>query len=262
MSDFFFQILLSFVFSGFWIAGATLLAEKLGSKMGGLIANLPSNILISLLFIALSQGKHFASQAALSVPIGMSIDTIFLFVLIVSLRWGALISIIFSLLSWFGLVILVQKIHYTNLSGNLIIYFFITCGIFLLLEKIFKFTSLPKSNKSYKLSQIVMRAIFAGSVVGSTVFLSSILEAFSTGLFATFPAVLLSTLIILVLNQGIQFAQATGKILVLSSSNIVVYSIMIHLTYPSIGPLWGTLLSFFTAFLWIWVFQPVLKKIG
>jgi hypothetical protein len=260
MNEFASQILFSFFIAGFWIAGATLLAERLGSKIGGLIANLPSNILVSMLFIAISQGKQFASEAALSVPLGMSIDTIFLFVLIYCLRWGLIISIVSSLFSWFVLVLVAQAIHYDSLSGNIFIYIFITILIFIILEKILKLPSLPKSAKKYKILQLIIRAIFAGSVVGGTVFLSSVLEAFSTGLFATFPAVLLSTMIILVTNQGRKFAQATGKVLVLSSSNIVVYSMMIHITYPSLGILWGTVLSFTTAFIWVWLFQPLLKK--
>ena len=43
------KVLISFVVAGIWIAGATLLAERFGSKIGGLITNLPSNILISLI---------------------------------------------------------------------------------------------------------------------------------------------------------------------------------------------------------------------
>ncbi len=42
------KTVVSFVVAGVWIGGFTLLAERLGSKKGGLLGNLPSTILIAL----------------------------------------------------------------------------------------------------------------------------------------------------------------------------------------------------------------------
>lgn len=72
-----YKIIISFFVAGIWISAATLLAEKFGSKIGGLIANLPSNILISLLFIAIVNNTDYVINTVPSVPIGMAIDTIF-----------------------------------------------------------------------------------------------------------------------------------------------------------------------------------------
>ena len=63
------NVFLSFVLAGTWISFATILAEKFGSKIGGLIANLPSNILISYLFIALTSSPEFVAEISVSLPI-------------------------------------------------------------------------------------------------------------------------------------------------------------------------------------------------
>jgi hypothetical protein len=65
-----------------------------------------------------------------------------------------------------------------------------------------------------------------------------------TGVLATFPAVLTSTMVILARSQSTAFAQATGKILILSSGNIIVYTSCVGILFPMVGPWWGTLVSF------------------
>ena len=50
------NIILAFFIAGSFIALLTLLAERFGSTIGGLIANLPSNILITMIFISLTRG--------------------------------------------------------------------------------------------------------------------------------------------------------------------------------------------------------------
>ncbi|MDI9559183.1 MAG: DUF3147 family protein, partial [Pseudomonadota bacterium] len=46
------KLILSFIVGSLWITMVTILAEKYGTRIGGLMAGLPSTILISLFFIA------------------------------------------------------------------------------------------------------------------------------------------------------------------------------------------------------------------
>src|SRR5512136_737204 len=94
------RVVLSFVIAGGWIAFVTLLAERLGSRLGGLFSNLPSNILISLVFIAISNDVFFVRDMMPAVPIGMLIDTVFLLVMILFLKYGLVVSLAASLSSW------------------------------------------------------------------------------------------------------------------------------------------------------------------
>lgn len=256
------RVMLSFLIAGSWIAIATLLTERLGSKLGGLITNLPSNILISLIFIALTQGAQFVRQVVPGIPIGMLIDTFFLLVFIILLKYSLLLSIVGSLLTWFVLAITAAFLKYDQLIPNIILYLLVTVATFIILEKAITIPSRSKSSKKYSWKQILLRAIFAGGVVASVVFISRIFNPFAVGVFSTFPAVLLSTMVILAINQSRDFARATGKVLVLSSTNIVVYSLGVYWSYPRYGIVIGTIISFLLAAAWVWGFRPFIHKIS
>ncbi|MBN1224817.1 MAG: DUF3147 family protein, partial [Candidatus Aminicenantes bacterium] len=45
------KLVLSFFVGGAWVAAATLIADKYGTKIGGIIIGLPSTLLVSLFFI-------------------------------------------------------------------------------------------------------------------------------------------------------------------------------------------------------------------
>ncbi|MCK5453297.1 MAG: DUF3147 family protein [Calditrichia bacterium] len=261
-SLFYYRVVLSFFVAGIWIALATLLAERLGSKIGGLISNLPSNILISFVFIAVINGIPFTVDSVPGIPLGMAIDTLFLFIFIICLPYGIVISTLLSLLTWFILALILSQTDMDNLLLNIVTYLLLTVGLFLFLEKIVKISSVKKKDTRYSIWQISIRALFAGSVVASIIILAQFLPPHAVGIFSTFPAVLLTTMIILVVNQSRDFARATGKILVLSSSNIVVYGIGIYFTYPEFGIIWGTIFSFFLASLWVWLMHPLVRRLS
>jgi len=259
---FFLRVALSFFVSGIWIALATLFAERLGSKIGGLITNLPSNILISFVFIAVINGISFTVNSVPGIPLGMAINTLFLCIFIICLPFGIVPSSILSLFTWFVLAIITSQTDMDNLVLNSVMYLFLTGGTFLFLEKIVKIQSKKKSDRRYTLGQLSIRALFAGGVVASLIILAQFLPPYAVGIFSTFPAVLLSTMIILVVSQGKDFARATGKILILSSSNIVVYGIGIYWTYPEFGIILGTTFSFFMASLWVWLMHPIVRRLS
>lgn len=263
MNDLFiYRVVLSFFIAGGWIGAATLIAEKLGSRVGGLIANLPSNILIGLLFIAITQDVTFVKQAIPGIPVGMLIDTVFLVIFIIVLKYGLILSVLASLVSWFVLAYLANELGFNNLAVNCLSYFLFTAGIYYLLKRRMNFQTPPSIKKKYSTSQILIRSVFAGSVVASVIIIAQFSPPYLVGIVAAFPAVLLSTMVILVLNQNREFAQATGQILILSSSNIVIYGIAVYFCYPTIGIWWGTLVSFLAAAVWVWLIRPIIRRIS
>ena len=257
---FYLQVILSFVLAGSLIALMTLLAERFGSKIGGLITNLPSNILITLIFISLAQGIGFVKEMTPAIPIGMMIDSIFLVAFILLLRYNLFLSIIGSLGVWLALAFLADQVHVVNLWINVAVYFGITILAFLFVEYGWKIPAMGKSEKRYTLGQMAVRAAFAGGIVGSVVLISKFVPAYFTGIVSAFPAVLFSSMVILAVNQGKAFARATGKIMILSASNIVIYALGVYYTYPTLGIVWGTIISFCMAFLWVALMRPVIKR--
>ena len=258
---FFLKIIISFLIAGIWIASTTLFTERFGSKIGGLVSNLPSTILISLVFVAIVKDTSYVVQSVPAVPIGMLIDTIFLFIFIILLPLGLIISTIISLLSWFLLALLATSFNPENLTINIIAYVIVTIVTFFILEKIIKIPSAEKIDKKYTKTQMLIRALFAGSIVSSVIYISVFFNPYIVGIFSTFPAVMLTTMIILTINQNRKFAQATGKILVLSSSNIVIYGLGVYFTYMKVGIIWGTIISFSISALWIGICHQIVRRV-
>ena len=245
------KTIISFVVAGIWIGGATLLAERLGSKKGGLIINLPSTVLIALVFVALVQDARFAANATEAVPIGMLINTLFLLGFILLLKYGLIKTILLSLSGWLVLAFLAQKIHLSNIFFNIILYFITAVASYIFLEYVIKIPAKGKKKQKYNPGSLLIRALFAGSVVAGTIIISTFAGTYWVGLLSTFPAVILSTMVILTINQGIDFARATGKIIILSSTNIIIYAVGISITYPTLGVALGTIVSFGVALIWI-----------
>ncbi|MCL5430438.1 MAG: DUF3147 family protein, partial [Candidatus Marsarchaeota archaeon] len=129
------RILLSFIVAGIWITAVTIIAEKFGSKIGGIFGNLPSNILVSLLFIGWTQTPQFAASSASIVPLAMVIDTVFLFVIIASVKKFGNIAFGFALLSWFLLAVLLGYLQYSNVIVGIIIYLLVAILLTIALVK-------------------------------------------------------------------------------------------------------------------------------
>jgi len=239
------RIALSFVIAGVWIAAATFLGERLGSRKAGLIANMPSNILISLLFVALTRGPEYAASATAGVPMGMMIDTFFLVAFIFALRFGLWPALGAALAAWavFAVIVLIL-LPPLGFLASIIVYLAVAGLLFLFTDAKLGVKKTDKKPVTFSWKIAGIRAFFAGSVVAGAVAIAQVAPAYMTGVLATFPAALTSALVILARSQGTAFTQATGKILILSSSNIIVYTSCAGILFPLIGPWLGTLISF------------------
>ena len=63
-----YQILLPFLLSALVVILIMHLAEKYGTKTGGIIGTLPSTIVIALIFFAINKNQNFASISAIIIP--------------------------------------------------------------------------------------------------------------------------------------------------------------------------------------------------
>lgn len=260
------RLVLSFLIAGTWISLASLASERLGSRVGGLIANLPSNIVVSMLFMALSQGTEYAAAASASVPMGMAIDTLFLLALVMVLPFGLVPAMAAALGTWAVAAFLAIRLPLfapfsESLSASVALYVAVTLVCFFIADVVLKIRAVPRKPGSFQLRTLIIRAVFAGTVVAGAVAISRFAPPTVTGILATFPAVLSSTMVILARSQGTGFARATGKMLILSSSNIIIYSVCVGLLFPILGPWAGTALSFLAAVAWVALFLPLSKKV-
>jgi len=255
------RLLLSFVIAGTWVSLTSLLAEKLGSKIGGLIASLPSVIVITLIFIGLDRGRSFAAQTAAAVPIGMLVNTGFLLVFIATARFGAFRAAGLSLCTWLGLTLLFNLLPPFGLGLGSLLYSTGTLLAFLVAEYPLRVRSVPKQSLRFSWLTFTLRAFFSGSVVAAAVALSRVAPPYLTGIIAAFPAVMLSTMTILTKVRGAAFAAATGKIMLISMSSIIVYAALTAFLFGPLGLALGSLIGYAGAAVWLFVFRLVLRRV-
>ena len=256
------HILLSFSIAGLWIAFSSLIAERLGAKVGGLIANLPANLLISLLFVTFVRDVAYAAEAVMAVPVGLINTTIFMLVFVTCLRWGLFVASFISLLTWFAIALFLNHLGQIDLLVGILCYIFFVIVVIIAMEKILTDTNVKVLRKEYSKWQLTGRAVFSGSVVAAVVLVSKFSPPYFTGIFATFPAMLFTTLFILARSQGTGFVRSVGKVLVLTTSNLLVYALAVHVTYPLVGVLYGTLISYLASVIWVLLLFPVVKRLA
>lgn len=236
---------LSFLVGGIWVTMSSVTAERFGSKVGGLIGGLPSTIVVTLLFIGLTQTPDRAAESAMIVPLVMGVNGIFVTVFISLSKRGLLPSLVGALLTWLCLASILIGLNIQTLWVSVPGWLLLATGCFLVVEKGMKIVSQRRKAIRYTAGQIASRAAISGTVVAFAVLMSKIAGPLAGGIFATFPAVFLSNLIISYRTGGPDFASAVAKSLMVSGiATVPIYALLVWFLYPRLGLGFGTLFAF------------------
>ncbi|WP_419802644.1 DUF3147 family protein [Mucilaginibacter sp.] len=249
-----FKVILSMVIGGVWVLGSTVIVDKFGTKIGGLIAGLPSTVVVALYFIGLSQGTQTAVQSTVVIPLAFAVNGPFMLAYAYLSKRGLWQSILSALAVWFVLSYLIIAFHLHNFIVGLVICISVLIFSIIIFENKFSAISSLGQKTVYKKAQLFFRALFAGLIIGAAVFASHFLSPMIGGVLASFPAVFVSTLLILHNSQGSEIAVGLAKALLVSGFiNVITYVIAVHYFYNILGINRGTLvaliISLFTAFL-------------
>jgi uncharacterized membrane protein (GlpM family) len=242
--SFWFKLLLGFLVGSLWITLTTISAERFGSKVGGLIGGLPSTVVIALFFIGLTQSPQAAADATTVMPLAQGLNGLFVLTFMLLIPRGLCLGLVGSLLLWFFqstlLYLLDIQLFWVSLLGWLILLIF----CYLASEKWMKIPSQGKLIISYPPTQLAWRALFGGGVIALAVFMGKVGGPLLGGIFGSFPAMFLSTLVITSNMGGPGFSRSVGKSLLISGLiNVPLYEIMVRFLYPTVGLYWGTALA-------------------
>lgn len=255
------KVIASFLVGGAWITLATVLSERLGSRIGGLLASLPSTMVVALVFLAVTKDDLFAAHAAEAVPLGMLVSTVSLFTYVALVKRLKVLAALPALGAW---VVLAYSTSTTKISlAESIGAYAVATGILLaVLDKKFSIKSVGPKKLAYPPSTLFVRAVFAGSVVASAVVAGTLLGPVWGGLFSVFPAAWLSTMAITTRSLGAEFAQAMGKTMLPAGAASVVYGLAVSFAYPAFGLVAGTVIAYALAAFLMALIYPFLKKIS
>lgn len=247
-ASFLVKLALSFLIGGFWIIVVTIVADKLGSKIGGLISGLPSTIMFGLFFIGWTQGPAVAVQATTITPIIAGLSGLFLTCYTFLVKKNFWLSIITSIAVWLILSFTLIRIHFDNFPLALVGYLLLVAANYWVMEKILKIKSIKGKKVKYTKLLILSRGMVGGMVVALAVFLGKVGGPIWGGTFSMFPAMFISTIFITYYTHGPDFSAATIKSAMISASSTVLYSMSVRFTYLNFGLVFGTLVSTLVAF--------------
>jgi hypothetical protein len=242
-STFLLKLSLSFLTGGVWVALATLLADRLGSRIGGLVSGLPSTVMFTLLFLAWTQSPAAAVQATSIIPIVGGINCLFLTVyagLVGSGFWKAFLG---GLGLWGILAYALVRLHFDNFTLSVLGYVCLWVLSFVVMEKMLKIRSVK--GRAGKITPLLAagRALLGGGIVALAVTLGKVSGPLLGGMFAVFPAMFASAMLVTYFSQGASFSAATMKSSLLSGVSVLVYALAARYTFVPLGMGWGTLVS-------------------
>jgi Protein of unknown function (DUF3147) len=241
---FWLKLLLGFIIGSLWVTLTTFSAERYGSKVGGLIGGLPSTVVVALFFIGFTQSPQAAADATTVMPLAQGLNGLVVLAFMLLIPYGLWTGLLSSLLLWLFqstlLYLLDIQAFWISILGWLILLVF--CS--LTAEKWMKIVSQDRLIIKYQPYQLLWRAIIGGSIIAFAIFMGKVGGPLLGGIFSSFPAMFLSTLVITYKTADSDFSRSVGKSLLISGLiNVPLYEIMVRMLYPSIGLVLGTILA-------------------
>jgi hypothetical protein len=245
MDLFIIKLILSFFIGAIWITSVTVISEKFGTKLGGVLGGLPSTCLIALFFIGWTQSPSIASQATSIMPFVNGVDAMFIVVFVFLGGFNFYLGLFGCLLFWLVSSFSMIYLGFDNFGIGVITCIILTIIAYYLVEKKLNVKSIDKKEMHYTIGQILFRALLSGSVIALAVFLAKVGGPLMGGAFSQFPALYSATIIITYLAHGKEFSFAMMKALLVSASvNVLVFTIAVRYLYLYVGLVYGTILAF------------------
>jgi uncharacterized membrane protein (GlpM family) len=245
MSPFALKLALTFFVGGSWVILSTVIAERAGTKLGGVIAGLPSSSLMAFLFIGWTQSPQAAAQATTLAPLTVGVVALFNVVYALLYQRGFILALVGALGVWFVLALGLLALNVESYALSLAGLVALTLIAYWILEKKLSIPSEGRVQMRYTLGQLTFRGLLGGTIIAFAVLMAKVGGPIVGGVFAVFPNVMLSTMIVNHLNHGRSFSIAVVKSMTISASiNVTLYVTAVRYLYPACGLILGTILAF------------------
>lgn len=235
------------------VLGLSVIAERVSTRVAGLLAGYPLGTAIALFFIGLEISPGFAADSAVFSLAGftatMALGGGYLLCGRRDGLGGVLAGTAGGLLAWWLTSLALTRFDFTRLSGTLVT-----------LAAIFVFTWLYRHLPDVRTGArtggsrwrpLILRAGLATVIVFIVTGLAHVLPTSWAGMLAAFPISMYPLLVILHLTHGAAPAATVIKHYPAGLGALLCYALCVSLTYATLGLLWGTLAGFAVATLWL-----------
>ena len=242
-SPFVLKLALSFVLGGLWITAGVALAERRGSKAGGLVLGFPSTVLLAVVFIGWTQSTQAAALATSVIPAVHGINAIYVLVsvsLIGRRPWAGWAA---GLAVWGACAALVVLLEFDQFAVGVLIY-----AAFLAFSVRRIGRILPKDpdaarGRAAGPRLVAARGLLGGAVVAAAVLIAKVGGPLIGGVFAIFPAVFTGALLATALSHGQGFSAAVMRSTLLGGTSCVVFAAAVRASFVPLGLAAGTAVS-------------------
>jgi hypothetical protein len=218
------KLALSFLLGGLWVTAASVAAERLGSKIGGVVGGLPSTAVVAYGFIAWTQGAQAAYAATTVFPLAFAVNAFYLVAYAATSPRGLWAGIGAALLTWLAGEALVLWLDTRSLWISIAAWIAALVVAYLALERWLQVRSHEQVVIRYTTGQMLGRAAFAGGIVALAILGSRVGGPTWGSIFASFPALYTSTLILVSRSAGVAFSRSlTTPLTVSSLVNVTVF---------------------------------------
>ncbi len=246
---FFAQLATSFFVGGGFITLLIFIAEKLPPNLRGIILPLPSTSAISFLFLGWVISPEAVGRVAPLLIVGMgavmAFLTTYLYVskIVLQKAYSIMLSSLASIGVWF---LVIGPVVLYDIDNLLLFFLIYILGLALAHIAITKKTSSihDKREINYTTTERLVRFLFVACIITSVVFLGKTLGEFWGGMFAAFPAAVLSTLLILHRRYDSAFLFQTFRNFPVGSVTIIIFGYAAAYTFPTYGLVWGVCLAY------------------
>ncbi|MBT3304940.1 MAG: hypothetical protein HN377_00495 [Alphaproteobacteria bacterium] len=227
------------------VLGLSLLAERVGPRIAGVLSGAPLGVVMVFFFLGLEVGT---APILASIPHaigGLTGTLVFVFVYyrssLIPFRFGIVISPVVSVLAFFGVSWLLSRVPFTQ--GTALV---LTGATALLFGMVFR-ARIDNLRISWRVRMtpwvIAFRVGLSTFFVVSAISLAKILGPTWTGLLIGFPMTLLPLLIIVHLTYSKEHAHALIRNFPIGVVGLITYLLSVPFTFPAFGVTGGTLAS-------------------
>jgi hypothetical protein len=189
-----FTLIVKMAVTAAFLLTATIIAERAGSLIGGLVATLPISAGPVYIFLALDHDAHFIAQSALGSLVTNAVNIAFaLTYALLAQKRSLAVSLGGAFIAWFALISAGAWVPWT--LGSAVVLNFAVLGIAYWLSAPLRHAPMPRVQTRWY--DLVLRAGMVAVLVGTVVTLSFRIGATASGNLAVFPIVLTSIMIIL-----------------------------------------------------------------
>ncbi len=262
------NILLSAFFAGLVAILATVVIEKYGGIIGGIIGTVPTTIVPAAAFIWIADTNQSSFESSMGmVPVGMLLNSFFLWL------WRFIPSKIPDWNFYIRLVVIttINLGFWFSGAATVVIFFSETDPIFvgcfaLGLGLIFGrwatrgFYPAPPGKNKVSFPILAARGIAAALAIGFAVWLSQQGSPLLAGIASVFPAIFLTTMIALWISQGEEVPRGAVGPMMLGSMSVSLYALAATRLIPSFGVITGSIFSWLVSLIFISI--PVTFYLG